>query len=420
MTVIEGKIPTKQTIIKLPNRREFLKDNSEKKFNKLAIFDISGFGNINHYYGYEIGEKILELISQRLQGKFQDSKIYYLGADIFAVTSPKEIIKDRFIQSIKSIIWYFGYSPIEVDEHKIYIPLKAGVAINYPELLMSAEFALKQSKNLKHNLVIYDSEEHHICQPNAQSIEQDLYWEGEIIQAVKKDRFEVYAQSINSLNSKKYEVLVRMRNSKDEIVSPYFFINRAKKINLYAEITKKVIQKSFEFFENKKVEFSINLSIGDILDKEVVDFLIQKIYEYQISEYLTIEITESEGAENIEELVSFIKIIKNFGVKIAIDDFGTGYSNFSYLVKLQADFIKLDGSIIQEINKSKTAKAVVEAIVFFASKVGIKTVAEFVSTKEIYETCKEINIDYFQGYWFDEPKNVKDLKIGKDYLNGNK
>ena len=420
MTVIEGKIPTKQTIIKLPNRREFLKDNSEKKFNKLAIFDISGFGNINHYYGYEIGEKILELISQRLQGKFQDSKIYYLGADIFAVTSPKEVIKDRFIQSIKSIIWYFGYSPIEVDEHKIYIPLKAGVAINYPELLMSAEFALKQSKNLKHNLVIYDSEEHHICQPNAQSIEQDLYWEGEIIQAVKKDRFEVYAQSINSLNSKKYEVLVRMRNSKDEIVSPYFFINRAKKINLYAEITKKVIQKSFEFFENKKVEFSINLSIGDILDKEVVDFLIQKIYEYQISEYLTIEITESEGVKNIEELVSFIKIIKNFGVKIAIDDFGTGYSNFSYLVKLQADFIKLDGSIIQEINKSKTAKAVVEAIVFFASKVGIKTVAEFVSTKEIYETCKEINIDYFQGYWFDEPKNVKDLKIGKDYLNGNK
>lgn len=420
MTAIEGKILDKQTIIELPNRRDFLKDNSEKKFNKLAIFDISGFGNINHYYGYEVGEKILKIISLRLQGKFQDSKIYYLGADIFAVTSTKEVIKDRFIQSIKSIIWYFGYSPIEVDGHKVYIPLKVGVAINYTELLVSAEFALKQSKNFKHNLVIYDSEEHHICQPNSQSIEQDLYWEGEIIQAVKKDRFEIFAQSINSVNSKKYEVLVRMRNSKNEIVSPYFFINRAKKINFYAEITKKVIQKSFEFFEDKKVEFSINLSIGDVLDKEVVDFLIQKIYEYQISEYLTIEITESEGIENIEELVSFIKIIKNFGVKIAIDDFGTGYSNFSYLVKLQADFIKLDGSIIQEINKSKTAKAVVEAIVFFASKVGIKTVAEFVSTKEIYETCKEINIDYFQGYLFDEPKNVKDLKIGKDYLNGNK
>ena len=92
------------------------------------------------------------------------------------------------------------------------------------------------------------------------------------------------------------------------------------------------------------------------------------------------------------------------------------------LIKLNknAEVVKLDGSIIQEINKTKTAKAVVEAIVFFAQKIGIKTVAEFVSSKEIFETCKELNIDYFQGYWFDEPKNVKDLKIGKDYLNGNK
>ncbi|MCG3716417.1 EAL domain-containing protein, partial [Aliarcobacter butzleri] len=210
---------------------------------------------------------------------------------------------------------------------------------------------------------------------------------------------------------KKYEILIRMKDSKDEIVSPYFFINRAKKINLYNEITKKVIQKSFEFFEDKNVEFSINFSISDILEKDVVDFLIQKIYEFDIGYFLTIEITESEGIDNIEEVVSFIKIVKNLGVKIAIDDFGTGYSNFSYLVKLQADFIKLDGSIIQEINKTKTAKAVVEAIVFFAQKIGIKTVAEFVSSKEIFETCKELNIDYFQGYWFDEPKNVKELKL---------
>ena len=202
-----------------------------------------------------------------------------------------------------------------------------------------------------------------------------------------------------------------MKDSKGKIISPYFFLEKAKKINLYNEITKKVIQKSFEFFEDKNVEFSINFSISDILEKDVVDFLIQKIYEFDIGYFLTIEITESEGIDNIEEVVSFIKIVKNLGVKIAIDDFGTGYSNFSYLVKLQADFIKLDGSIIQEINKTKTAKAVVEAIVFFAQKIGIKTVAEFVSSKEIFETCKELNIDYFQGYWFDEPKNVKELKL---------
>lgn len=404
--------------INLPNRKEFLEDNKTDKFNKVAIFDVSGFGNINHYYGYDFGEKILKIISTRLESRFLESKIYYLGADVFAAASSKDVSKDRFIQAIKSIIWYFGYSPIELDGYKVYIPLRAGVAINYPELLFSAEFALKQTRVVKHNLVIYDNEQHHICHPNSLSIKQDLYWESQIIEAVRKDKFEIFAQSISNQFERKYEVLVRMKNSKGEIVSPFFFIERAKKINLYSEITKKVIQKSFEFFANKGIEFSINLSISDILEKEVVDFLIQKIYEFDIAYFLTIEITESEGIENLEEIVSFIKIVKNLGVKIAIDDFGTGYSNFSYLVKLQADFIKLDGSIIQDLNKTKTAKAVVESIVFFAKKVGIKTVAEFVSSKELYESCKELEIDYFQGFWFDEPKNINELN--QNFLKRNK
>ncbi|SKB47738.1 EAL domain-containing protein [Malaciobacter marinus] len=395
--------------IKLPNRKTFLKDNATKTFNKLAIFDISGFGNINHYYGYEFGEKLLKLVSHRFQKRFANASIYYLGADIFAVTSTKKVSKEEFLQTIKSAIWYFGYSPIELDGNKVYIPLRVGVAVNYPELLFSAEFALSQTKVLKHNIVVYDISHHHICHPNSLSIQQNLYWESEIIKAIKKDRFEVFVQSINSKENKKYEVLVRMKDSKGEIATPYFFINRAKKINLYSQITKKVIEKSFAFFEDKRMEFSINLSISDILDKEVVDFLIQKIYEYHLGDYLTIEITESEGIDNLAEVVSFIKTIKSFGVKIAIDDFGTGYSNFTYLVELQADFIKIDGSIIQQMNKSKSAKAVVEAIVFFASKVGMKTVAEFVSSKEIYKTSQEVGIDYFQGYLFDEPKSINKI-----------
>ncbi|OCL97374.1 EAL domain-containing protein [Arcobacter porcinus] len=397
--------------ITFPKRRDFIQDSLDKKFNKLAIFDITGFGNVNHYYGYEFGEKILKLVSSRLEDKFKNGNIYYLGADIFAVTSNENIEKDIFIHAIKSIIWYFGYSPIELDGYRVYIPLRVGVAIDYDELLFSAEYALKQTRVLKHNLVVYDKKEHHICHPNSSNIEQELYWETQIIQAVKKEKFEIFAQLISNQYEKKYEVLVRMKDSKGDLISPFFFIDRAKKINLYSSITKQVIQKSFEFFADKNISFNINLSISDILDKDVFDYLIQKIYEFGIAEFLTIEITESEGIDNLEEVITFINIVKSLGVKIAIDDFGTGYSNFSYLVKLQADFIKLDGSIIQDINRSKSARAVIEAIVFFAKKVGMRTVAEFVSTKEIYDTCKELEIDYFQGYWFDEPKSVKELRI---------
>jgi DNA-directed RNA polymerase beta subunit len=83
--------------INLPNRKEFLEDNKNNKFNKVAIFDINGFGNINHYYGYDFGEKVLKLISLRLENKFLNSKIYYLGADIFASASSEDISKDKLI-----------------------------------------------------------------------------------------------------------------------------------------------------------------------------------------------------------------------------------------------------------------------------------------------------------------------------------
>jgi len=395
----------------LPKRKEFLEDIKSNTFNKLVIFDISGFGNINHYYGYNFGQKILNLISSKLEEKFIESKIYYLGVDIFAVASSLELSKDKFIGFVKSIIWYFGYTPVKLNKQNVYIPLKAGVAINYENLIYSAEYALKQTRVIKHNLVIYDSEQYDIDHLSPSSIKVDLYWKAQIIEAIKRDKFEIFTQSINNGTQKKYEVLVRMKDEKGAIVSPYFFLERAKKLNLYGEITKKVVQKSFEFFYSKNIEFSVNLSISDILDKDIMEYIIQKIYEFNIGHFLTIEITESEGIDNFGEVISFIKVVKGLGVKIAIDDFGVGYSNFLYLVTLQADFIKLDGSIIRNLNKSKTARAVVEAIVFFAKKVDIKTVAEFVSSKELFDSCKEIGIDYFQGYYFDEPKSIKDLKL---------
>jgi EAL domain-containing protein (putative c-di-GMP-specific phosphodiesterase class I) len=204
---------------------------------------------------------------------------------------------------------------------------------------------------------------------------------------------------------------VRLRNAEGKIISPYLFLEHAKRANLYGNITKIVIHKAFSFFAHKTAEFSINLSLSDILDQNRVDFLLEKMYEYNVGERLTIEVTEGEGIENHPEVISFLTLLKSQGVKIAIDDFGTGYSNFEYLVKLQADFIKIDDSLIKNIHKNAIHKAVVEAIVTFAQKVGMQTVAEFVANEEIYLTCKELGIDYFQGYFWSEPMPLESLTL---------
>lgn len=396
-------------LTELPDRQRFINTLANSTANKLALLNVNGFWNFNHSFGYEVGDQILKIISQRIQRRFSRAVVFHLGADLFAILAGKEIEQAHFLQNIESCLWYFGYSPIEMENEKIYAPLRIGVAIGYDDLFLNAEFAIKQAKRIGKDLMIYDAKNPSLCNPQSNA-KADLTWENTIREALKKDRFEVFAQSIEGGKIQKFECLVRLRHE-GHIISPYLFLEHAKRANLYANITKIVIQKSFAFFADKRAEFSINLSLSDILDQSRVDFLLEKMYEHNVSERLTIEITEGEGIENHPEVISFLTLLKSQGVKIAIDDFGTGYSNFEYLVKLQADFIKIDGSLIKSIHKNATHKAVVEAIVTFAQKVGMQTVAEFVSSEDIYLTCKELGIDYFQGYLWSEPTSFESLVV---------
>jgi EAL domain-containing protein (putative c-di-GMP-specific phosphodiesterase class I) len=116
------------------------------------------------------------------------------------------------------------------------------------------------------------------------------------------------------------------------------------------------------------------------------------------------EIVESESLEKADLVFEFIKNIKKFGCEIAIDDFGTGYSNFEYLVKLTPDYIKIDGSMIKDITSNPDSEEVVKTIIDFAKKRHLKTIAEFVSSREIFEKVLELGIDYSQGYYIGKPQ----------------
>jgi EAL domain-containing protein (putative c-di-GMP-specific phosphodiesterase class I) len=119
---------------------------------------------------------------------------------------------------------------------------------------------------------------------------------------------------------------------------------------------------------------------------------------------VTFELVESEGINNFEDVERFIQQIKSYGCSVAIDDFGTGYSNFEYLLKLQTDTIKIDGSLIKDIDTNQDKYDIVQTIVSFAKIKKLKVVAEFVSSESIYKTIQSLGIDLCQGYYFGEPK----------------
>ena len=100
---------------------------------------------------------------------------------------------------------------------------------------------------------------------------------------------------------------------------------------------------------------------------------------------------------------SFIKEIRTFGVRIAIDDFGTGHSNFSNIIAIDPDYIKIDGSFIKNIDKDPKSYSLVKGIVNSSKDLNIKTIAEFVHKKEIFDILKDLGVDEFQGYYFSEP-----------------
>ncbi len=165
-----------------------------------------------------------------------------------------------------------------------------------------------------------------------------------------------------------------------------------------------MINKSFDTFRDMDAEFSINLTIQDIMDSDLKAFIFEKLQESDIAKRLVFEIVESEGIENFGKVIEFIEKVKSYGCKIAIDDFGTGYSNFEYLLQHKADYIKIDGSMIKDIDTNQDAQAVVSTIVDFAKKMNMKTIAEFVENETIQNIIIEMGIDYSQGYHFGAPQ----------------
>lgn len=236
---------------------------------------------------------------------------------------------------------------------------------------------------------------------------KNLEWTNKIKSAIKENRIEAYFQPIiNTKNNKieKYETLMRLIEKDGREVAPFFFLDIAKKSRLYKDLTRIIVTQAFEKFSGTEYEFSVNLSAEDIMLHNVSEWFFELACEHQVNKQVVIELVESEGIESFDMMDSFIQNAKRNGMKIAIDDFGTGYSNFEYLIKLNTDYLKIDGSLIKEIDSSDKIFGVVETIVAFAKKNNIKTIAEFIASETLYEKIKELDIEYGQGFYLGKPQ----------------
>ncbi|MCF6173086.1 MAG: bifunctional diguanylate cyclase/phosphodiesterase [Campylobacteraceae bacterium] len=392
------------TLTKLKNRRALERDISQLSNPKLIILDIDSFKDINEYYGNEEGNFILCEVANTLQGfaRKEAMSVYRIGADEFALLEDKKFDIDRYEELAISISNMFKSKMINDinSQDMVEINVTLGFALEKENILQKASIALKEAKEKQVDFQCYFKK----IDRKKEYVEQ-IKWSKFIKDAISDNRVIPYFQPIFDANEKivKYECLVRILGENEEVFPPGLFLQISKKVKRYVDIEKLLIEKSFIKIRETGVTISVNLLARDMSDSNVSNFIIAMLKKYNVAKQVIFEILEDENIAQIDRVEGFIRKLKRMGCKIAIDDFGTGYSNFSYLLKLHPDYIKIDGSLIKNINSDKKSYAIVSSIIAFARRLDIKVIAEYIHSKVIFEICKELGVDEFQGFYLDEP-----------------
>ncbi len=369
-----------------------------------ALVNIQNFKQYNDFYGTKMGDYILQETAHYLRS-IVDTRLhpafYRIGGDDFGILIEErtpidaeafgKYIYDAFVKK------KFVYKNIELS-----ITVNIGLTRQRP-LLETADMALKTVRNIITRHYMLYKENFGFFEKIEQNIQKSIILQ----KALQEHNIVPFFQPIiDNTTGKivKYEALARLK--RDGLYESIFsYLPIAKEMKRYEDISKVVIEQSFAKAKKCKKSISVNISMSDVENNTTLHFFGELFERYHdILPLITFEILESEALQDYEAIKNFISIVKAKGCSIAIDDFGSGYSNFIHILKLDIDFIKIDGSLIKDIHKDKTAQIIVKSIIDIAKEAGIITIAEFVHSKEVYKKVQELGIDYSQGFYLAKPQ----------------
>ena len=395
----------------LPNRNRLLEDTSLYSFSMIAILNIDKFQSFNDVYGEELGNVAIKLTATFLKDELnnEDIPLYHVGGDEFALVIHDDFYmdKDEFKNLVINILHNYQRTEFQHDNKSFSFIMSAGLAYSgKSKMLAYADMALKDAKKRNIQLSEFNDDK------NLEKIHQnDIDCHKKLLSAFQNNRVVSYFQPIMPIQDKsqtlKYESLVRLIDEDNNSIPPFNFIRVAKINRVYYKITKAVLHNTLATVTKYKIPCSINISLTDIENIRTMKYFFETLNNFQYNELLTIELLETEDFDNYQIVYDFCIKVRSYGLKIALDDFGSGYSNFSHILNLPIDYIKIDATLISNIDRDQNSKIMVETIVELAKKLHIATIAEFVSSKEILEVIKALGVDYAQGFYIGKPEPIE-------------
>ncbi|MCF2860046.1 EAL domain-containing protein [Pseudoalteromonas sp. SMS1] len=401
-----------------------------KRFdNNVAILflDLDRFKIINDTLGHDIGDKLLQSVSTRLNEGIRDlDTVARLGGDEFVILLENLEHKEHAARVAEKIVTLFEPA-FDIDGHQLFVTGSLGIA-TYPEsgetaydLIKCADTAMYAVKDSSRNNYMFFSEKMN------ENAKKRLELEAELRIAVKKAQFSIVLQPQLSPDKKILhgaEVLVRWYHPTKGFISPVDFIPIAEDSGFIEQIFDSVLGQACEFLANYKhvlpqhFRMGVNISPRQFISDTFTQRFMAVLTRYQLdTHFFELELTEGMLMKRTDETISLLRTLVDKGFVISIDDFGTGYSSLAYLTRFPLHTLKIDRSFIVDLPNDEEAALVCKSIIGLAKNLGLNLIAEGVETEQQNQFLAAENCDVIQGYYFAKPMPVDEFLVWLDAFN---
>jgi diguanylate cyclase (GGDEF)-like protein/PAS domain S-box-containing protein len=391
----------------------------------LLYLDLDQFKIVNDACGHPAGDQLLRQLAAVLQNEVRQKDVLArLGGDelgILLTDCPETAglgIANKILRSVSDFRFAWKERIFTISASIGLVPF-GSESESAASILSAADAACYTAKDKGRNRVlVYQLDDIELNQRHSQ-----MQWVTRLKHALEEDRFVLYSQPIVAIghgtsSGLQHEVLLRLREDDGAIVPPGAFIPAAERYGMMPAIDRWVVRNTLQWLAAHRADpglaesYGINLSGQSMSDAGFLEFVLQEIERSGVAPgRVSFEITETAAVAALDRATQFIQALKDKGCHFLLDDFGSGWSSFAYLKNLPVDFLKIDGSLVRDMDQDALDEAMVRAINEISHVLGIATIAEFVESEAILEKLKAMGVDYAQGYAISRPAPI-DAHLG--------
>ncbi len=401
----------------LPNRSylmHLLHDRlATAQVDEVAVLfvDLDHFKTINDSLGHEVGDQLLQVVSERLRSALREGDVLArFGGDEFIIVMRGEPIDvaDRLRKAV--------HIPVVVGDHELFVTASIGYSSNYEpqmspnDLLRDADAAMYRAKARGRDCV----EAFEVG--GYESGVQALRTSGELRRGLERGEVVPYYQPIVDLSSGRvigYEVLARWLHPDRGLLPPNDFLPLAEETGLLVELGSRMLRDSLAQLAHWRAAgypfatctLSVNVGTRQLVDPSFYDMVVDALSETGIdADSLWLEITETALLSDVKSATVALRDLRSLGLHLSVDDFGTGYSSLTYLKRFPIEAIKIDKSFVGGLGIEAEDTSIVEAVVRLGQALGLRVVAEGIESPLQLSRLRELGCDRGQGYLFGRPR----------------